>query len=227
MCDTRRQVNRVSQRFFWSILIVLTTTTGLQADHNKLLQLEFKRGISRHLARDSEGFCYLLLPSPGPEGGVGFTLKVSRKPHPESMSDLPTLVTLPTSERPDATGTSIFSAGIAVDARDRLHLIVTSKSGQTAYSVVDTKRLRSRIRENSDGLLVPRPNSHESGYVRSGRARPKWLNPVTGQEGVLELAPRHSWAGDICRAADGRVWLAWTVEDAKRLASDRASGDAP
>ena len=51
------------------ILIVLATTTGLQADHNKLLQLELKRGISRHLACDSEGYCYLLLPSPDLEGG--------------------------------------------------------------------------------------------------------------------------------------------------------------
>ncbi len=180
----------MSERFFWSTLIVLTTTTGLQADHNKLLQLEFKRGISRHLACDSDGYCYLLLPSPGLEGGPGFTLKVSRKPHPESISDLPTTVALPTPALADAEGKSFFSAGLAVDAQDQLHLIWTTERGHTAYSVVDTKLLRS------------------------GRSGAKWLNPVNGQEGVLVLAAARSWAGDICRAADGRVWLTWTTEGA-------------
>ena len=70
-----------------AILFVLTATALLQADLNMLLQVEFKRGISRHLARDSQGFCYLLLPTPGREEGLGFTLKVSRKPHPESRGD--------------------------------------------------------------------------------------------------------------------------------------------
>jgi len=180
----------MSERFFWSTLIVLTTTTGLQADHNKLLQLEFKRGISRHLACDSQGYCYLLLPSPGRDGGPGFSLKVSRKPHPESISDFPATVTLPTPALPKAAGTSFFSAGLAVDARDKLHLICTTERGQTAYSVVDTQLLRSE------------------------RSKPKWLNPATGQEGVLVLAAGRSWAGDICRAANGRIWLTWTTDGA-------------
>ena len=34
------------------------------------------------------------------------------KPHPESISDLPTTVTLPTPALPDAAGTSFFSAGL-------------------------------------------------------------------------------------------------------------------
>jgi hypothetical protein len=187
MCDTPRWGTGVSERFFWSTLIVLTTTAGLQADHDKLLQLEFKRGISRHLACDSEGYCYVLLPSPGWRGGPGFTLKVSRKPHPESISDFPTTVTLPTPALTDAEGKSFFSAGLAVDARDRLHLICTTERGQTTYSVADTQLLRS------------------------GRSRAKWLNPANGQDGVLVLAGARSWAGDICRAADGRVWLTWTT----------------
>ena len=186
MYDARRLMTGVSGRFFWTTLIVLTTATGLQADHNKLLQVEFKRGISRHLACDSEGYCFLLLPSPGREGKPGFTLKVSRKPHPESISDFPTTVTLPV--LPDAAGTSIFSAGLAVDAQNQLHLIWTSQRGQTAYSVVDTQRLRN------------------------GRSKPNWLNPATRKAGARILATDQSWAGDICRAADGRVWLAWSVD---------------
>ena len=110
-----------------AILFVLSATPGLQADHNKLLQLEFKRGISRHLARDSQGFCYLLLPTPGREDGLGFTLKVSRKPHPESIADFSTTVMLPTSALPDGASTSWFSAGLAVDARDQLHLVCTTE----------------------------------------------------------------------------------------------------
>ena len=172
------------------LLIVLATTTGLQADHNKLLQLELKRGISRHLACDSEGYCYLLLPSPGLEGGSGFTLKVSRKPYPESIYDFSTAVALPTPAIPDAAGTSLFSSGLAVDAQDQLHLIYTTQRGQTAYSVVDTVGLRS------------------------GRPTSNWLNPVNGQEGVLVLAAVRSWTGDICRTPDDRVWLAWATSGA-------------
>ena len=65
-----------------AILFVLAATAGLQADHNKLLQLEFKRGISRHLACDSEGFCYVLLPTPGVGDGPKITLKWASSPLP-------------------------------------------------------------------------------------------------------------------------------------------------
>ena len=174
-----------------AILFALSATAGLQADHNKLLQLEFKRGISRHLACDSEGFCYVLLPTPGLGDGPRFTLKVSRKAHPESISEFSTTVMLPTSALPVAADASLFSAGLAIDAQDQLHLVCTTDSGQTAYSVVDVRLLRSR------------------------RSSPKWLNPATGQEGSLVLAAVRSWAGDICRAADGRVWLTWTTDGVK------------
>ena len=174
-----------------SILFVLAATAGLQADHNKLLQLEYKRGISRHLARDSKGFCYLLLPTPGLQDGPGFTLKVSRKPHPESISDFSTTAVWPTSALSGGADTSFFSAGLAVDARDQLHLVCTTDQGQSAYSVVDVRMLRS------------------------GQGRPKWRNPANGREGALVLAAAGSWAGDICRAADGRVWLAWTTDAAR------------
>ena len=118
-------------------------------------------------------------------------MKVSRKPHPESISDFSTTVMLPTSTLSDAAGTSFFSAGLAVDAQDQLHLVCTTDRGQTTYSVVDVRLLRG------------------------GPARPKWLNPANGQEGSLVLAAAGSWAGDICRAADGRVWLTWTTDVAK------------
>lgn len=170
-----------------AILGLLVATTGLQAEHNKLLQLELKRSISRQLACDSQGYCYMLLPSPELENGPGFTLKVTRKPHPQSMADFSTTVMLPTHAIPDAAGTSLFSAGLAVDAQDRLHLICTTPRGQTAYSVVDTMLLRS------------------------GRSKPNWLNPKNGQEGVLVLATACSWAGDICQTPDGQVWLTWTT----------------
>jgi len=174
-----------------AILFVLSATAGLQADHNKLLQREFKRGISRNLARDSEGFCYMLLPTPELEDGPRFSLKVSQKPHPDSLSDFSTTVMLPTTALSGAADTSFFSAGLAVDAHDQLHLVCTTERGQTVYSVVDVQLLRSR------------------------RTKPKWLNPATGQEGSLVLAAARSCAGDICRAADGQVWLTWTTDGEK------------
>ena len=176
-------------RVGWSILALLAVTAGLQAEHNQLLQLEFKRGVSRHLARDSKGFSYLLVPSPLPPNASGFTLRISRKPHPQSIADFSTKRPLPAFALPDAADTPCFSAGLAVDAQDRLHLVFTTAEGQTAYSVVDTQQLRS------------------------GHARPKWLNPVTGQQGVLVLATDRSWVGDICRTAAGQVWVAWTTEE--------------
>ena len=147
-------------RVGWSILLLLAVTAGLQAEHNKLLQLEFKRGISRHLARDSKGYSYLLVPSPVPPNTSGFTLQISRKPHPQSIADFSTKRPLSAFALPDAADTPCFSAGLAVDAQDRLHLVFTTAEGQTACSVVDTQQLRS------------------------GRAGPNWLNPVTGQQGV-------------------------------------------
>ncbi|MCH2126947.1 MAG: hypothetical protein MK165_19295 [Pirellulaceae bacterium] len=185
--DVRRRIGEVSDRIFWSILFVLTVTSGVQAEHNKLLQLEFKRAISRQLACDSDGYCYLLTPSPASEGGPDFTLKISRKPYPESIADFTKTVMLPTSAHPEGVGASCVSAGLAVDTQDQLHLVCTTDQGQTAYSMVDVQPLRS------------------------GQARPKWLNPANGQEGLLIVAPARSWAGDIYRAADGPVWLTWTT----------------
>ena len=80
----------------WSVFVLLTGTASLEADHNRLLQREFRRAISRHVACDSQGYCYLLIPSPTSVGGPGFTLKISQKPHPESISDFPVTVSLPT-----------------------------------------------------------------------------------------------------------------------------------
>ncbi|MGZ0170214.1 MAG: hypothetical protein ACKVHE_11710, partial [Planctomycetales bacterium] len=136
------------------------------------------------MACDSQGYCYLLLPSPGSEGGQGFTLKVSRQPHPESISDFPVTVPLPALQ--ETPGAPLFSAGLAVDPQDRLHVIWTTEQGLTAYSVTETQPLRSG-------------------------AEPTWLNPASGNEGELVLAAARSWAGDICRAPDGRVWLTWTT----------------
>jgi hypothetical protein len=79
----------------WSAFFLATGTGRLAADHNKLLNREFRRAISRHVARDSQGYCYLLVPSPGSEGRQGVTLKVSRKPHPESIADFSATVPLP------------------------------------------------------------------------------------------------------------------------------------
>ena len=169
---------------FWSVFFVVTGTTRLAADHNKLLQREFRSAISRHVACDSQGCCYLLLSSPSSERGRGFTLKVSRKPHPESISGFPVTVPLPALQ--ETTGAPLFSAGLAVDPQDRLHVIWTTEQGLTAYSVMETQPLRSG-------------------------AKPTWLNPASGKAGELVLAAARSWTGDICRAPDGRVWLTWTT----------------
>jgi len=102
------------------------------------------------------------------------------------MSDFSVTVPFPTQQEP--TAASVFSAGLSVDSKDRLHLIWTTEEGPTAYSVMETESLRS------------------------GNGEAEWLHPVSGQKGGLIVAPRQSWAGDICRAADGRVWLTWTTD---------------
>jgi hypothetical protein len=101
------------------------------------------------------------------------------------MSDFSAPVPFPTLQEP--TATSVFSAGLSVDSQDRLHLIWTTEEGPTAYSVMETESLRS------------------------GNGEAKWLHPVSGQQGGLVVAPGQSWAGDICRAPNGRVWLTWTT----------------
>ena len=187
--DTRPLGKKVLAPARWSLLLVLAVATGLAADHNRLLQLEFKRGISRQLACDSAGYCYLLIPSPASDGGQNFSLQISRAPHPSATADFPTTVILKTPEVLDAAGTSFVSAGLVVDAQDQLHLIFTTQRGQTAYSVIDTRALRR------------------------GRSQLKWSNPVNRAERVLVLAATRSLAGDVCRAADGQIWLTWTTGD--------------
>ena len=171
-----------------AICFVVANLGELHADHNKLLQLEYKRGISRHIARDSKGFGFLLVPSPGHGTGPKFALKASRKPHPKSVADFSLNVPWPKSALRNAADNTIFSAGIAVDARGRLHLVYSSERGRTAYSVLDLSTFRN------------------------GQAKPSWLNPANGREGSLEIAEARSWVGDVCRADDGQVWLAWTNE---------------
>ena len=173
----------MSERFIWPVFLVLTSGTVLQADHNRMLQREYRAGISRHVASDSQGYCYLLVPSPRLEDGPGFSLKASTKPHPHSISDFSINVPFP-QQASDAT---VFSTGLVVDSQDRLHLIWTTEQGRTAYSVLEAES------------------------VRSGEDEANWLNPATVQQGVHVIAPSRSWAGDICRAPDGRVWLTWTT----------------
>jgi len=171
----------------WSVFVLLTGTASLEADHNRLLQREFRRAISRHVACDSQGYCYLLIPSPTSVGGPGFTLKISQKPHPESISDFPLTVPLPRLQ--DRPAASLFSAGLAVDPQDRLHIIYTTEHGLTAYSVVETQPLRT------------------------DKGSPQWLDPVSGQAGGLVLTQTQSWAGDICRSPNGQIWLTWTTAE--------------
>jgi hypothetical protein len=186
MRDKRQVLARAGVCLTCSIFFLLTGTARLEADHNRLLQREFRRAISRHVAFDSQGHCYLVLPSPASVGGQGFTLKVSQKPHPESISDFPVTVSLPTLQ--DTPGASLSSVGLAVDPQDRLHVIYTTERGLTAYSVIETQALRS------------------------DKAVAKWLDPVSGQAGGLIIAKNRSWAGDICRSPDGQVWLTWTTD---------------
>ena len=188
MNDTLSLRNAVMQRLVKLVFLILTTATVAQADHNQMLQRVYRGGISRHVACDSQGFCYLLVPSPRSVTTRAFELKFSRKPHPESIPDFSATVALPVLK--EGADTPLFSAGITVDSHDRLHLTWTTEDGLTAYSVVETASLRS------------------------GKGKPKWLNPATGQDGVLVVATARSWAGDICRAPDGRVWLAWSVDGA-------------
>ncbi|MFP6763580.1 MAG: hypothetical protein VB858_08180, partial [Planctomycetaceae bacterium] len=182
MRSTRRSGTTLTA---WSVFLVLTSATVLQAEHNKMLQREYRAGISRHVASDSQGYCYLLVPSSRSEDGRGFTLKASRKPHPQSISDFSINVPLPVLQQ--ASDATVFSAGLVVDSQNRIHLIWTTDEGRTAYSALETES------------------------VRNGKDEANWLNPATGQQGVHLVAPSRSWAGDICRAPNGRVWLTWTT----------------
>lgn len=171
--------------FVCSLLFVFATDTNLQADHNKMLQREYKAGISRHVTCDSHGYCYLLLPEGTSEGNSGFAVQVSQKPHPQRMSDFSAGISIPTLTQ---TGTkTVFSAGLSIDSDNLLHLIWTTDDGRTAYSVVESKLLRT------------------------GTDKAKWLHPVSRREGALVVSPDPSWAGDICRAPNGQVWLTWTT----------------
>ena len=185
MSDTRSLRTAVIERFIWSVVVVLTTATVLQADHNKMLQREYRAAINRHVACDSQGYCYLLVPSSRSQDARGFALQVSRKPHPQQMSDFSATVPFPKLQ--ETTTAPVFSAGLSIDSQDRLHLFWTTKEGPTAYSVMETESLRS------------------------GNGEPTWLHPVSGEKGGLVVAPGQSWAGDICRAPNGRVWLTWTT----------------
>ena len=105
------------------------TPPASEADHNRMLQREYQAGISRHVASDSQGYCYLLMPSARVEDGRGFTLKASRKPHPQSISDFSIDVPFPTPQQ--ASDATVFSTGFVVDSQDRLHLIWTTEEGRT------------------------------------------------------------------------------------------------
>ena len=191
--DARLLPTTVIDRVLWSIAVVLGTATVLQADHNMLLQREYRAAISRHVACDRQGYGYLLVPASPSKGTRGFTLKASRKPHPQKMSDFSVTVPFPRLREP--TTAAVFSAGLSVDSQDRLHLIWTSEAGPTGYSLLETESLRS-----------------DTGTVR-------WLHPVTRKNGGLLVAPGQSWAGDICRDPNGRVWLTWTTNVANTTES--------
>ena len=185
MRDTGRSWVIARVPLFWSVFFLVAGTARLEADHNKFLNLEFSKAISKPVACDSQGYGYLLVPSPSSEGGQGVTLKVSQKPHPKSISDFSVTVSLPVLS--DTNGLSFFSAGLVVDPQDQLHIIWTTRQGLTAYSAVETQPLRN------------------------GPTKPRWLNPVSQEEGGITLAKAWSWAGDIVRAPDGGVWLTWTT----------------
>ncbi len=78
MNDTLSLRNPVIQRLVKLVFLILTTATVAQADHNQMLQRVYRGGISRHVACDSQGFCYLLVPSPRSATTRAFELKVSR-----------------------------------------------------------------------------------------------------------------------------------------------------
>ena len=85
MLDGINMSARAGVHLLWIVLFVVTLTSPLKADHNKMLQREYRAGISRHVASDSQGYCYLLVPST--QDGRGFTLKASRNPHPRPFAN--------------------------------------------------------------------------------------------------------------------------------------------
>jgi hypothetical protein len=95
-------------------LFVLCTAPAAEGDLNRLLQREFRTAISRHVACDSQGYCYLLTPPAGTEDERTFTLQASRKPHPDSITDF--LLTVPLPALPGQARSSCVAAGLAVDA---------------------------------------------------------------------------------------------------------------
>ena len=82
-------------RMFYIFVIGFAVSIPLKADHNMLLQKEFRAGINRHVVSDNDGYCYLLLPTGRSDGKIEFTLKVSQKPHPREISDFSAALQLP------------------------------------------------------------------------------------------------------------------------------------
>ena len=194
MTSNRSKRRELLGIFIYTLLFVFSETTALQADHNKMLQQEFRAGISRRVACDSQGYCYLLLPTGRSTDNKGFTLKVSREPHPLEISQFSSALPFPMLQESDAE--EIFSAGLSIDSEDFLHLIWTTDDGQTAYSVIESNQLR-----------IDKDNA-------------KWLHPVNKQHGALIISPSQSWAGDICRSPSGDIWLTWTttVDNSQEMA---------
>ena len=185
MENNRRKQRDLFVRMFYIFVIGFAMSIPLKADHNKLLQKEFRAGINRHVVSDSDGYCYLLLPTGTSDGKSEFTLKVSENPHPREISDFSAALQLPKLQ--PGAGERMFSAGLCIDSDNLLHLIWTSINGQTFYSVISSKELRAE------------------------QSNAKWRHPVTNQDGTLAIAPAQSWAGDICRRPNGEIWLTWAT----------------
>ena len=106
---------------------------------------------------------------------------------PWNNEDLQIILPLPVS-RP---GDPLFSAGMAIDGKNRLHLVWSTEQGLSAYALMDLDRIRTRAELKEDQI---------------------WLHPELGTAGALVLEPSASRVGDITLAPDGSVWVAWSVD---------------
>ena len=171
------------------LIAALTLSEFVWAPVKESLRRHFDRAISKRVARTTGGRYWLLTSRPDTQGRPVFSLRYSRGASPSSLEDFypPAELSLPVS-RP---GDPLFSAGMAIDGRNRLHLVWSTEQGLSAYALMDLDRIRARAELKEDQI---------------------WLHPELGTAGALVLEPSASRVGDITLAPDGSVWVAWSVD---------------
>lgn len=174
----KRRVTRILRLLvLWLTPLALLTLLA-PALPRGLLRSELEASIRKWIVRDSQGISYLLSPQ---VEQPGFSLRVSAGISPRSLDDFG--IPLPLVP-PVGALDPLFSTGMSLDDRDRLHLVWSTQSGLSGYAL----------------LRLP---------AYAGGPALSWHHPKTDAPGALVLAAHSSRVGDIARSCDGSVWVVW------------------